>query len=182
MNMFEITLLDKIRDIFSSPFLDKVMPIITRLGDDGIFWIILAIIFLCFRKTRKMGFSAALAMIIGLLVVNIFLKNAVGRIRPYELNQGVTLLVERLSDYSFPSGHTAVSFEAATAIFIRNKKLGIPSLILATLIAFSRLYLYVHYPTDVLVGLVIGVGIAIFASFVVDKIYLKINKNKKTSS
>jgi undecaprenyl-diphosphatase len=182
MNMFEITLLDKIRDVFSSPFLDKVMPIITRLGDDGIFWIILAIIFLCFRKTRKMGFSSALAMLIGLIVVNVVLKNAVGRIRPYEVNPSVTLLVERLSDYSFPSGHTAVSFEAATAIFIRNKKLGIPSLILATLIAFSRLYLYVHYPTDVLAGFVIGVAIAILASFVVDKIYLKINKNKKTSS
>ncbi len=179
MNSFESGILDKINEIFSSEFLDTVMPVITKLGDKGIIWIILTLVFLCFKKTRKIGFSMALSLIIGYLVGNLFLKNVVARIRPYNLNPEISLLVPKLSDYSFPSGHTLSSFEAATAIFIRNKKLGIPALVLAVLIAFSRLYLYVHYPTDVLAGVVLGIGIAILASFIVDKIYLKI-ENKTT--
>ncbi len=173
MNMFEIGLLDKIGEIFGCAFLDKFMPIITMFGDAGIFWIALAVIFLIFKKTRKTGLSMGIALIIGLIIGNLILKNVVARIRPYDLNPEVMLLVEKLHDFSFPSGHTLASFEAATAIFIRNKKLGIPALILAVLIAFSRLYLYVHYPTDVLAGTLLGIGIAILATYIVNKIYSK---------
>lgn len=174
MNMFEIGILNNIKEIFGCPLMDKVMPIITMFGDAGIFWIALAVIFLIFRKTRKTGLSMGIALIIGLIIGNLILKNVVARIRPYDLNPEVILLVEKLHDFSFPSGHTLASFEASTAIFIRNKKLGIPALVLAVLIAFSRLYLYVHYPSDVFAGAVLGIGIAFLATFIVNKIYSKL--------
>ena len=101
------------------------------------------------------------------------LKNIVSRIRPYDLKQDIELLIKRLSDYSFPSGHTLASFEAATVLMIKDKRLGIPALILAILIAFSRIYLYVHYPSDVLAGILFGIAFAFLAVFIVDKIYIK---------
>ena len=173
MNQFEIGILDFINEHLSCEFLDVFMPFITRFADGGIFWIILALILMIIPKTRKWGFSMGLALLIGFLVGNLLLKNVVGRIRPYDVNQGFELLVKPLSDFSFPSGHTLASFEGAVALFIRNKKLGIAALILATLIAFSRLYLYVHYPTDVLASIILGTAIAILSSVVIDKIYLK---------
>lgn len=176
MNEFELIILDFIREHLACPFLDAVMPVITSLANGGIIWIIAAILLLFFKKTRKTGFSVALALIIGLIIGNLILKNLVGRIRPYDLNADVELLVSRLSDYSFPSGHTLASFETASVLMIRDKKLGIPSLILATLIAFSRLYLYVHYPTDVLAGIILGVLIGFISCKAVDLIY-KRNEN-----
>ena len=100
----------------------------------------------------------AAALIIDLLLCNVLLKNLVARTRPYDVNTGIQLLVAKLRDYSFPSGHTAASFASATALyFAGEKKLWKPALVLACLIAVSRLYLYVHYPTDVLGGVVIGI-------------------------
>ncbi len=176
MNLFEIGLLDKINEIFSCAFLDTVMPAITKLGDDGIIWIALAVIFLCFKKTRKIGLCMGLALLLNYLLGNVFLKNVIARTRPYNVNTEVTLLIDKLKSYSFPSGHTSSSFAAATAIFICNKKIGVPALVLAAIIAFSRLYLYVHYPTDVLGGAVLGVVVAIFACFMVNKVYKKFEK------
>lgn len=169
MNEFEIKILDFIRERFACPFLDAVMPLITSLANGGIIWIIAAVLLLIFKKSRKTGLSVALALITGLIIGNLILKNLVGRIRPYEFNEGVEILVARLSDYSFPSGHTLASFEAATVLLIRDKRLGIPALVLAVAIAFSRLYLYVHYPTDVLGGIVLGVLIGIFACKTVER-------------
>ena len=176
MNEFEIKILDFIRERFACPFLDAVMPLITSLANGGIIWIIAAVLLLIFKKSRKTGFSVALALITGLIIGNLILKNLVGRIRPYEFNEGVEILVARLSDYSFPSGHTLASFEAATVLMIRDKRLGIPALILAVIIAFSRLYLYVHYPTDVLAGIIIGVIIGFFACKAVDLLYKRFDR------
>ena len=178
MNEFEIKILDFIRDRFACPFLDAVMPLITSLANGGIIWIIAAVLLLIFKKSRKTGFSVALALITGLIIGNLILKNLVGRIRPYEFNEGVEILVARLSDYSFPSGHTLASFEAATALLIREKRLGVPALVLAVAIAFSRLYLYVHYPTDVLAGIILGVLIGIFACKTVDKLENRLSARK----
>lgn len=183
MNLFEIKILDFIQDVFKCSFMDSFMQFVTKLGDRGIFWIILAVVFIIFNKTRKTGISMGIALIIGLIVVNLILKNTFARVRPYDVNSAIQLLIEPLSSFSFPSGHTVSSFEAAFAIFIRNKKLGIPALLLAGLIAFSRLYLYVHYPTDVLASVILGIAFAILASFITDKIYSlfenkKINKQK----
>lgn len=181
MNNFEIGILDFIRDTFACSFLDTVMPIISLFGDKGIFWIAVAVLLIIFKKTRKTGISMGAALLIGVIVGNLILKNVVARIRPYDLNTEITLLVSALSDYSFPSGHTLASFEAATVLLIRDKRLGIPALVLAILIALSRLYLYVHYPTDVLAGAVLGTAIGFFACFLVNSAYNKLHKLKKNN-
>lgn len=173
---FELKILDYIKDVFGSPILDKVMPVITVLGYKGAFWIALTLVLLIFRKTRPLAFSMAIALLLGLVFGNIILKNLIARARPYEYNRGITLLIQKLKDYSFPSGHALAAFESATCIFIRYKKWGVAVFLLATAIAFSRMYLYVHFLSDVLAGIVLGIIFAIIASAVVNRFY----KNKNT--
>ena len=182
---FDLPILDWIMTNLWCPFLDAVMPVITVLGDAGIFWIALAVVFLLIPKHRKMGLSMGLALMMGVVLCNMILKPAVGRIRPYDyqlefFQRTIPLLIERQHDFSFPSGHTIASFEAAVAMLICNKKLGIPAMILAVLIAFSRMYLYVHYPTDVIASVILGTGLAFLAVFLVNKGWtLWENKKKK---
>ena len=183
---FDLPILDWIAEKLWSPFLDAVMPIITMLGDAGIFWIVLAVALLCFPNTRKIGLSMGAALLMGLLICNITLKPLMARIRPYDYQlahygKTIALLVEPLHDYSFPSGHTLASFEGAVVLTLYNRKWGIPALVLASLIAFSRLYLYVHYPTDVLFALVLGVGIAFLATWLVKKGYAWFETRKATA-
>lgn len=163
LNTWEIGLLDGIQEIFRCPFLDAVMPKITFLGDSGWFWIALAAILLLYRPTRKIGATMGLALVFSLLVANITLKPIVARVRPYDVNTLIQLLVEAPLDFSFPSGHSQASLAAASALFCWNRKWGGAALVLAGLIAFSRLYLYVHYPTDVLFGAVVGTLLGILA-------------------
>lgn len=153
---FDFAILDWIQLHLRNAFLDVVMPLITMLGDHGIFFIAVGLLCVCFRRSRRCGFFLLAALLMGLLICNITLKPLVARIRPYELNPGVDLLIEAPTDFSYPSGHTNASFVFATVIFCVNKKCGIPAFLLAFLIAFSRLYLYVHYPTDVLGGILFG--------------------------
>ncbi len=153
----ELSILDWIQTLHT-PFLDKIMVFITRLGDAGIIWIVLSIVLLLIPKTRKSGAVMVVALVVDVLLCNIVLKNLVARTRPYDVNTGVHLLVAKLHDYSFPSGHTAASFTSVTALYLAGeKKLWKFALVLACLIAISRLYLYVHYPTDVLGGILFGV-------------------------
>ena len=179
---FDLPILDWIQANLQCGILDVLMPIITYFGEDGIGWIAWAVLLLFFKKHRKTGLGMAFAMIIGLVVCNMTLKPLIGRIRPYdfqaELGITIDLLVHGLHDYSFPSGHTIASIEAATEILINNKKMGIPAMILAVLIAFSRLYLYVHYPTDVLVSIVLGVAIAFLANWLAGLCYRNFKKGK----
>ncbi len=179
MNQFELNILDFVRENLTNPFLDTVMPFITKFGDDGIFWIALSVIFIVFKKTRKMGICMGISLLIGFITGNLLLKNLFARIRPYDLNTDIEILVEHLSDYSFPSGHTLASFEAATAIMLNNKKIGVMALIFATLIAISRIYLYVHYPSDVLFGIIMGTGIAFLAKYIIDKADNKFSLTKR---
>lgn len=169
MNRFELSILDFIRENLTNPFLDTVMPFITRFGDGGVFWIVLSVLLIIFKRTRRMGVCMGLSLLIGFITGNLLLKNIIARIRPYDINTEIEILVKHLSDYSFPSGHTLASFEAATAITLNNKKWGVFALILAFLIALSRLYLYVHYPSDVIFGAVLGVAIAFLAKYIIDK-------------
>ena len=162
---FEFQILDKLQTIHT-PLLDRFMVAITKLGDAGIVWIILTVILLLIPKTRKSGVYMAVALIADLIICNVILKPIVARIRPYSINQTVQLLVTPLKDYSFPSGHTAASFAAAFALLFVKNKLWIPSMILASLIAFSRLYLYVHYPTDVLAGILLGLIVSVAANVI----------------
>ena len=178
---FDLPILEWIQEQLANGFMDFIMPIITIFGDAGIFWIACAAVMLIFPKTRKTGLAMGVALVMGLLVCNICLKPLVARMRPLEyelqhfgksaadlLHSG-QLLVGKPSDFSFPSGHTIASFEAAGVLMLNNKKLGIPALVLAILIAFSRMYLFVHYPTDVLVSVVLGTLFAILANFLVNK-------------
>lgn len=157
-----------------NPILDKIMIVITNLGDAGLIWIGVAIILLFMKNTRKCGALMLVSMLVGLIVGNGILKNLIARERPCWLDRSIPLLIPEPHDYSFPSGHTLASFEAAVMIYLHNKKLGIFSFVIAVLIAFSRMYLFVHFPTDVLCGAALGTLISIFVFDGYEKI-----KNKK---
>ena len=155
---FDLSVLDMIHNSLSCGLLDRFFIIVSGLMHDGLLCMMLALVLFIIPKTRKTGLCMAFAMVFGFVFGNLIIKNAVARIRPYEFRPGIELLVSKLKDYSFPSGHTLVSFEAATVLAVREKKrFGIPALVFAAVVAFSRLYLYVHYPTDVIAGIVLGV-------------------------
>ncbi len=156
MNAFEIGILNAIQNL-RAPALDTFMSLVTRLGDGGIFWILLTLLFLIFPKTRRLGAACAAALLIDVVICNGIIKPLVARTRPYDVNTAIVLLVPKPSDYSFPSGHSAASFTVVGALYFRRSKLWIPAAALATIIAASRLYLYIHYPTDVLAGIVLGI-------------------------
>lgn len=141
-------------------WLNPIMVFITHLGDTGQIWIVTAVILLFFKKTRKCGVFMLLALLTGFLLGDKTLKLIVQRSRPCWNFSNYQNLIPVPYDYSFPSGHTLSSFSSATTIFLHFKKPGIAALTLAALIAFSRLYLFVHYPTDVLVGMIMGITIA----------------------
>lgn len=145
---------------------NPVWIMITVLGNGGMIWIALSAPLLIRGHTREIGAAALLSMGICFLCANICLKNIIARTRPYEALEGLTALIPYPADYSFPSGHTTASFACALVLFrMLPRKYGIPALILATLIAFSRLYVGVHYPTDVLGGIAVafaGSSLALF--------------------
>ena len=166
----ELQVLDALQTIHN-PVLDTLMSAITRLGDAGIIWILLCVVLLILPRTRKSGAILMAALLVDLVVCNGILKPLVHRIRPFDVKTGIELLVKRPTDYSFPSGHTAASFASVMALYLAGeKRLWIPALVLAVLIAFSRLYLYVHYPTDVLGGVVIGVMAGALGYWLVKKV------------
>lgn len=162
--MFEIiqqideSILLFIQEYIRRDWMDGVWKTITHLGDGGIFWIALALILLIPKRTRRAGVSALFAMGIGALITNVAVKNIVARIRPYDTVTKLILLIERQHSFSFPSGHTCASFAAACALYrTLPRKWGIACIVLAVLIAFSRLYVGVHYPSDVLGGAAVGI-------------------------
>ena len=158
---------DSIRNLILTP----IFLVITTLADGGMIWILLTLLMLCIQKTRKAGYMAAVALIGSLLINNIFLKNVVARTRPYEVIEGLICLVRRPRDYSFPSGHTTTSFAAAWVMFRQlPKRFGVPALVLAILIALSRLYVGVHYPSDVLFGALDGIAIGCGAEAIVERL------------
>lgn len=167
---WEFTLLDWIRQNLRSDFLDTVMPVITSLGHLGLFWIILTLLLFIPRRTRKYAHIAAIGLLLGLIVGNGILKPLIARIRPYDIRPAA-LLIQAPTDYSFPSGHTQASFSAALPIFMWKKRVGIFALILALLIAFSRMYLYVHYPTDVLAGMLLGILYAVIGLLIANRLF-----------
>ena len=154
---WEFNLLDQIQQHLANDFLNALVPRISSLGDAGLIWIALSILLLLFPKTRKAGLASGIALLFMLITGNMILKPLVARLRHFTVNTAVELLIPPPTDFSFPSGHTYASFASASVIFRNNRKIGIPALILASLIAFSRLYLYVHYPTDVLFGILFGI-------------------------
>jgi Membrane-associated phospholipid phosphatase len=150
-----------------TPILTPFLKLLTDMGNSGLIWLIITIALLCFKKTRSVGLAALLSLVVCFIINNEILKNVIARPRPFTQLSGLNVLIPKPSDFSFPSGHTASSFAAAGAFFYcGNKKWGILALILAGFIGFSRLYLGVHYPSDVLFGALLGMLI----SFIVNKV------------
>lgn len=169
---FDSSILLWIQNSVRTDFLSPVVKVITHLGDKGIFWIAVTLALLVFKKTRRLGVFCGVAMVIGLLVTNLVIKNWVARVRPYDLIPGLTNIIENQHDFSFPSGHTTNSLACSWVLFRRakHKKWGVLALVVAILIALSRLYVGVHYPTDILGGAAIGIGSACLSMWLVPKL------------
>ena len=172
---------------FHNRYLDSIMMFITKLGNAGVIWFVWSVFLFALppmkrilkkdcddeylnkiRKRRIVGVAALIALILTAIIANIGLKSIVGRPRPYQVDSSVELHF-KCSDSSFPSGHTASSFAAAMVIFFAYKKAGIVAIVLASLIAFSRMYFFVHFPTDILGGIVVGVLIAKVVNYFTEK-------------
>jgi len=149
---------------------NNLMIFATKIGDKGILWIAIALILTIIPKHRKAGVMCLIALIIGALLGEVMLKNIIQRARPNEVYNIVNLLIERPTTFSFPSGHTTSSFAAALAIGINYRKMRIPVYILAFLISFSRLYLQVHFLTDIIAGILLGSMCGILAYLIVRKL------------
>lgn len=144
--------------------LDPIMIVVSTLGNSGFIWIVITVILAFTKRYRECAMVMAIALLLSLLLCNITLKNLVQRDRPFWIDDQVILKIKAPKEYSFPSGHTFSSFAAAVVLFVYNRKIGIAALALALTIAFSRLYLFLHFPTDVLASVVLGsatAGIAI---------------------
>ncbi len=150
-----------------TPWLDAVMVFVTKTGDFGWIWLGAAAVCLCIRKTRRTGIAMLLALAFSLLVGNGILKPLIARVRPCDLPawEGLALLIPHPGGYSFPSGHAFSSFAAASAVFFHHRKAGIAALLWAAAVGVSRVYLAVHFPTDVLCGAVLGMLFGKAAAF-----------------
>jgi len=168
----ESNILLLIQEVIRNPVFTPFFIWITKLGDKGMIWILLALLLQIPQKTRKTGYMLFVALIGSLLINNMLLKNLVGRARPYTVIKGLIPLIKGPVDYSFPSGHTGSSFAAAWVLYRKlPKKYGILAVVLASLIAISRLYVGVHYPSDILFGMISGIGISYIAEIIVNRIY-----------
>mgnify|MGYP002512362207 CR=1 FL=1 len=162
-----------------SDFLDQVMIFISWTGNHGTVWILLAVFLLLLKKQRIHGLSTACGLILDLVSCNLTLKPLIGRVRPFVVNPSVELLVAPPLDASFPSGHTAVSFAAVFALKASGSPLWKPTLVWAILMSFSRLYLYVHYPSDVAFSMVLGTLFALIGNALAGLIAPKLGAGKK---
>ena len=157
----DFQILDWIQVNMRCPFSDWLMPKFSLLGEWGVIWIVIGIILLFFRRTRRAAVVMLIATVGVLLFGELLLKNTVCRVRPCNVRTYIEIPVPRPTSYSFPSGHSSTSFACATAIFMYRKRLGIYAMILAFFIAFSRMYNYVHFPSDVLAGSLLGILFAL---------------------
>ncbi len=179
MNQFEASIILWIQENLRG-VMDGFWTFITSLGDGGYLWIALGIILLIFKKTRPIGFTVLIALLFNLIITNLTLKDLIARPRPFVVNETIKPLVGGVNPYtSFPSGHTSGSFSAMFALYRWvPKKIGIPALVLAGLVAISRLYVGVHYPTDLLGGFVIGFICSVWAYHIVQVVRRKIGEKK----
>ena len=169
---WEFEWLYALQDIHN-PILDKIMVVVSTIGNAGIFWILVGLLLLIPKRYRKGGLQMLMAMALAFIVGNLILKNVIARERPCWIDPSVALLVASPSDYSFPSGHSMNGFAGAVSLLCIDRRLGIPAVVLAAVIAFSRLYLFVHFPTDVLAGTAIGIGAALLVNYLCWKKGLK---------
>ena len=160
---FELRNLKRLHDYLYSPFMDHLMVTVTSTGNLGLIWIFIALILMLLDEPKSnIGYSILLALLMCITIGNLIIKNIVRRNRPF-FHKNYKLLIKQPWDYSFPSGHTLSSFAAATVIFYFNHDIGCGALVYASLIALSRLYLRVHFFTDVAFSLFLGVGLGVVA-------------------
>ncbi len=158
LHQIESTVLLGIQNNIRTPLLTSFFSFITHLGDAGVIWIALCLVLLVFRSTRYEGVRASLSLLVTFLINNLLLKNIFDRTRPFYMIDSLSVLIEYPSDASFPSGHSAAAFAVASALIFAGapKRISIPAAVLAVLVAFSRLYFGVHYPSDVICGAATG--------------------------
>ena len=181
---FESSILLWIQEYIRNDFLDPIVKFITHSGDHGYLWIALLIVLLCIPKTRRAALIGAATLLLTYIVTNLCLKPLIGRTRPYEVIEGLTRIIGKQSDRSFPSGHTANSMAVGVSLWLVSRKyellgerkLYFPKaagwivLIWSVLVGLSRLYVGVHYPTDVLGGAIIAVADAMIVFGVYKKL------------
>ncbi len=177
---FDLSVFEWVQTI-QGGFLDKLLVLITTLGEKGIIFILIGLVLLCTKKYRKAGVAILAAMLVMGIGNNLILKTIFARPRPFNLDPveyawwheiyKFPELVSRPTSFSFPSGHTSSAFAAAIALLWYDKKFGIPLTLFAAVMGFSRIYVEVHYCTDVLFGVLVGVIYAIIGVLIVNKLY-----------
>lgn len=165
---FDYTILDWFQSIHSE-ILTRIFQWITILGEGGALWVAVALTLLVWKKTRVIGVTMLVALLFTLLVGNLTLKPLVARPRPCWRHPEIPLLIANPKDFSFPSGHAMSSFAAATALFMWNRRAGVFAILMAVVMAATRMYFYVHYPTDILAGMLIGIFLGILAYWIVKR-------------
>lgn len=161
--------LPRVLESIANPFWDSFMVFVSHLGDAGFVWIIVVLTLLISKKYRKVGIIAAVSLTVCFVTGNYLIKPLVGRIRPCNLYPDLRMIVPCLTDYSFPSMHTATAFSVSAVLFRHNKLMGIPAIILSVFIALSRVYLNLHFATDIVCGALYGIIFALFTDIVIKK-------------
>ncbi len=170
-------ILDSIQAQLRSPFLDVFMTFVTHLGDFALIWFVIALILIAQPRYRLYGVAVIVAVIATALIGMFVLKPLFGRVRPFIAHDFMGLLIPPPSGTSFPSNHSMVSFAAAAAICCLPKgsravtAVKVGAVVCAMLIAFSRIYLYVHYPTDIIGGAIIGIALGIASVWAVKRLW-----------
>ena len=174
--VLDFNILFWIQNLIRNDVFDVIIPFYTSLGEDGIIWIALGLILLIPKKYRKTGIMVLAALLVMLVVNNIVLKNLIARPRPCWTYPEMVQLVHNPSSYSFPSGHTTSAFAVAFTVFSQHKKLGKVIIVMAAIMAFTRLYVFVHFPTDIYGGILVAAAITTFVCFMEKKISPRITE------
>lgn len=185
---FDLKIFEWIQTV-QGTFLDKIMIAITTLGEGGIIFILLALALICTKKYRKAGVAVLVALVVMEIGNNLILKEIFARPRPFNLAEADPVkyawwaeayrfpgLVSEPSSYSFPSGHTSSAFAAAIAVLWYDRKIGIPTTVFAFIMGFTRIYVQVHYPTDVIFGALFGVVYALIGVLIMKALYPQLEK------